>query len=171
MDADEEELWKDMEGVIRSACESFVSSRVTECENLNNDLIGKLNGMLDHVEEIEKRAPAIIEEYRQKITDKVKDMLSDAAIDESRILTEVTLYADRSCVDEELVRLRSHIKGTIDTLNAGGSVGRKLDFIAQEMNREANTILSKSTDLSTSNVAIDLKTDIEKVREQIQNIE
>ena len=98
-------------------------------------------------------------------------MLNDASIDESRILTEVTLYADRVCVDEEIVRLKSHIKGTEDTLRAGGSVGRKLDFIAQEMNREANTILSKSTDLSTSNVAIDLKTDIEKVREQIQNIE
>ena len=171
MDVDEEELWKDMEKVIRSACDAFVKSRMEEGDNLKADLIGKLNGMLVYVEDIEKRAPAIIEEYRQKITDKVKDMLGDAAIDESRILTEVTLYADRSCVDEELVRLRSHIKGTVDTLNAGGSVGRKLDFIAQEMNRVANTILSKSTDLSTSNVAIDLKTDIEKVREQIQNIE
>ncbi|MCR5507907.1 MAG: YicC family protein [Lachnospiraceae bacterium] len=171
MEVDEKELWSDMEAVIRSACEAFVKSRLDEGENLKNDLIGKLDGMLNYVEEIEKRAPAIIEEYRQKIKDKVSDMLSDASIDESRILTEVTLYADRSCVDEELVRLRSHIKGTVDTLNAGGSVGRKLDFIAQEMNREANTILSKSTDLSTSNVAIDLKTDIEKVREQIQNIE
>ncbi|MCR5357644.1 MAG: YicC family protein [Lachnospiraceae bacterium] len=171
MDIDEEELWNDMEKTIRSAAEAFVKSRLDEGENLKADLIKKLNGMLVYVEDIEKRAPAIIEEYRNKITEKVKDMLGDASIDESRILTEVTLYADRSCVDEELVRLRSHIKGTVDTLNAGGSVGRKLDFIAQEMNREANTILSKSTDLSTSNVAIDLKTDIEKVREQIQNIE
>jgi uncharacterized protein (TIGR00255 family) len=127
--------------------------------------------MLNYVDAIEKRAPAIIEEYRQKVNDRVKDMLADAKIDESRILTEVTLFADRICVDEEIVRLKSHIESTRDTLSAGGSVGRKLDFIAQEMNREANTILSKSTDLSTSNVAIDLKTDIEKVREQIQNIE
>ena len=132
---------------------------------------GKLEEMLGYVDEIEKRAPAIMDEYRQKITERVRDMLADVKIDESRILTEVALFADRVCVDEEIVRLRSHIKSTEDTLKTGGSVGRKLDFIAQEMNREANTILSKSNDLLTSNVAIDLKTDIEKVREQIQNIE
>ena len=170
-DVNEEELWNDMEAVLRRACEAFVQSRVAEGDNLKKDLVSKLEGMMVYVGDIEKRAPAIIEEYRKKMYDKVRDMLGDASIDEGRILTEVTLFADRSCVDEELVRLRSHIKATVDTLNAGGSVGRKLDFIAQEMNREANTILSKSTDLSTSNVAIDLKTDIEKVREQIQNIE
>ena len=98
-------------------------------------------------------------------------MLSGAQFDEGRIITEVTLFADKVAIDEELVRLHSHIKATKDTLNAGGSVGRKLDFIAQEMNREANTILSKCNDLTISNVAIELKTDIEKVREQIQNIE
>ncbi len=168
---DEDELWNDLEAVVRSACEGFVASRLSEGENLKNDLIGKLDTMLNYVDTIEKRAPAIIEEYRKKVNDRVKDMLADAKIDESRILTEVTLFADRICVDEEIVRLKSHIESTRDTLRAGGSVGRKLDFIAQEMNREANTILSKSTDLSTSNVAIDLKTDIEKVREQIQNIE
>ncbi|MCR4808072.1 MAG: YicC family protein [Lachnospiraceae bacterium] len=170
-EVDEEELWKDLEATVRKACEAFVESRLKEGENLQNDLLSKLKGMLKHVDEIEKRAPAIIEEYRKKMFDRVSEMVKDAAIDESRILTEVTLYADRVCVDEEIVRLKSHIKGTADTLKEGGSVGRKLDFIAQEMNREANTILSKSTDLSTSNVAIDLKTDIEKVREQIQNIE
>ncbi|MCR5001333.1 MAG: YicC family protein [Lachnospiraceae bacterium] len=170
-EVDEEELWKDLEGVVRRACEAFVESRLKEGENLKKDLIMKLESMLKYVDEIEKRAPAIIEEYRTRMFDRVSDMLADASIDESRILTEVTLYADRVCVDEEIVRLKSHIKGTEDTLNEGGSVGRKLDFIAQEMNREANTILSKSTDLSTSNVAIDLKTDIEKVREQIQNVE
>ncbi len=170
-EVDEEELWNVLEKVVRKACEAFVRSRVSEGENLKADLISKLDGMIGYVEEIEKRAPAIIEDYKRRIREKVSDMLSDAAIDENRILTEVTLYADRVCVDEEIVRLKSHIQSTKDTLNAGGSVGRKLDFIAQEMNREANTILSKSTDLSTSNVAIDLKTDIEKVREQIQNIE
>ena len=168
---DEDELWKDIEDTVRKACDGFVSTRLSEGENLKNDLISKLDGMLVYVEDIEKRAPEIIAEYRKKITDKVSDMLKDAGIDESRILTEVTLFADRVCVDEEIVRLKSHIKNTKDTLNAGGSIGRKLDFIAQEMNREANTILSKSNDLLTSNVAIDLKTDIEKVREQIQNIE
>nr|MCR4683964.1 DUF1732 domain-containing protein [Lachnospiraceae bacterium] len=105
------------------------------------------------------------------ITERVTEMLEDAKIDEARILTEVTLFADRICVDEEIVRLRSHVEHTKQTLLEGGSVGRKLDFIAQEMNREANTILSKSNDLITSDHAIDLKTDIEKVREQIQNIE
>lgn len=168
---DEDELWKDIESAVRKACEGFVNTRLSEGENLKNDLISKLDGMLVYVEDIEKRAPDIISEYRRKITDKVNDMLKDASIDESRILTEVTLFADKVCVDEEIVRLKSHIKSTKDTLNAGGSVGRKLDFIAQEMNREANTILSKSNDLLTSNVAIDLKTDIEKVREQIQNVE
>ena len=168
---DEEELWNDLEKAIRSASEGFVSSRLAEGDNLKKDLIGKLEEMLGYVEEIEKRAPSIVEEYRQKITDRVKDMLADVKIDESRILTEVALFADRVCVDEEIVRLKSHIKSTEDTLKTGGSVGRKLDFIAQEMNREANTILSKSNDLMTSNVAIDLKTGIEKVREQIQNIE
>ncbi len=127
--------------------------------------------MLTYVDEIEKRAPEIIEEYRSNLLDKVKDLLADSSIDESRILGEVTLYADKICVDEEIVRLRSHINTTKDILAGGGSVGRKLDFIAQEMNREANTILSKANDLATSDIAIDLKTDIEKVREQIQNIE
>ncbi len=168
---DESELWNDLENVLRKACEMFVDARIKEGENLKADLCGKLEEMLKLVEEIEKRAPEIIAEYRTKIYDRVKELVSDVNVDETRLLTEVTLFADKVCVDEEIVRLKSHITGTKDTLNSGGSVGRKLDFIAQEMNREANTILSKSNDLMTSNVAIDLKTDIEKVREQIQNIE
>ena len=104
-------------------------------------------------------------------TKKIQEILGDRQMDEGRIATEVTIYADKICVDEETVRLRSHIKTTKDTLEAGGSVGRKLDFIAQEMNREANTILSKANNLEISDTGINLKTDIEKVREQIQNIE
>ena len=127
--------------------------------------------MLEQVDYISERSPEILKAYRTKLEDKVKELLGDAQIDENRILTEVTLFADKICVDEEIVRLRSHIEHTKSTLLEGGSVGRKLDFIAQEMNREANTILSKSNDLDTSNKAIDLKTEIEKVREQIQNIE
>ena len=134
-------------------------------------LLAKLNAMLSGVGFIEQRAPQIIAEYKQKLRDKVKELLEDTRIDEARLLTEVTLFADKVCVDEELVRLRSHITTTRESLLEGGSVGRKLDFIAQEMNREANTILSKTTDLETSNRAIELKTEIEKVREQIQNIE
>ena len=151
--------------------EGFVETRIKEGENLKNDLCEKLDGMLAHVDFITERSPEIIAEYKQKLTDKVKELLEDTKIDESRLLMEVTIFADKVCVDEELVRLRSHIEATKDALIKGGSIGRKLDFIAQEMNREANTILSKSSDLEISNRAIELKTEIEKVREQIQNIE
>ncbi len=168
---DEEELWKELQKAIQGASEEFVNTRIVEGENLKNDLIEKLDGMLTQVAFIEERSPQIIAEYKAKLTERVKDMLGDTAIDESRILTEVTIFADKVCVDEELVRLRSHIQTTKDTLIEGGCIGRKLDFIAQEMNREANTTLSKSNDLAISNCAIDLKTEIEKVREQIQNIE
>lgn len=168
---DEEELWTYVEKALRSALEMFVEARVKEGENLKNDIILKLDNMLENVSFIEDRAPEIIKEYHEKLTNKVSEYLADSSIDEARILTEVTLFTDKICVDEEIVRLKSHISATKDALNAGGSLGRKLDFIAQEMNREANTILSKANDLKTSNQAIDLKTDIEKIREQIQNIE
>lgn len=168
---DEEEVWNLLEEALTGACEQFVESRITEGDKLKADLISKLDYMLELVDNIEERSPAIIQEYRQKLEDKVYELLSDSNIDESRIATEVTIFADKICVDEETVRLRSHIESTKDTLNEGGSVGRKLDFIAQEMNREANTILSKANDLDVSNWGISLKTEIEKVREQIQNIE
>ncbi len=168
---DEEELWQLLDKAVRGAAESFVETRIREGEHLRDDLIGKLSGMLENVDFITERSPQIVEEYRQKLTEKVRELLEDTKIDENRLLMEVTIFADKVCVDEELVRLRSHIETTKDTLIAGGSIGRKLDFIAQEMNREANTILSKSSDLEISNHAIELKTEIEKVREQIQNIE
>lgn len=168
---DEEELWKLLEAALTKACEGFVETRIREGENLKNDLIAKLDGMLVHVDYIEQRAPELLKEYRERIVSKVSELLQDSHIDEARILTECTIFADKVCVDEEIVRLRSHIEATKAALIEGGSVGRKLDFIAQEMNREANTILSKANDLSTSNHAIELKTDIEKIREQIQNIE
>lgn len=168
---DEEELWKELKKALDGAAELFVQSRITEGENLKNDLIKKLDGMLELVDFIAERSPQILAEYRQKLQDKVKEMLGDNTVDEGRLLTEVTIFADKVCVDEEMVRLRSHIETTKKTLLAGGSIGRKLDFIAQEMNREANTILSKSNDLEISNCGIELKTEIEKVREQIQNIE
>lgn len=168
---DEEALWQLLSKALKGAAEGFVETRIKEGENLKNDLVAKLNGMLTHVDFITDRSPIIIAEYRQKLEDKVKELLEDTKIDENRLLMEVTIFADRVCVDEELVRLKSHIEATRDTLLNGGSIGRKLDFIAQEMNREANTILSKSNDLEISNRAIELKTEIEKVREQIQNIE
>ena len=168
---DEEELWQLLEEALRGAAEGFVETRVREGENLKSDLIGKLDGMLAHVDYITERSPQIIVEYKQKLKGKVAELLEDANVDENRLLMEVTIFADKVCVDEELVRLRSHIETTKENLLQGGSIGRKLDFIAQEMNREANTILSKTTDLKVSDVGISLKTDIEKVREQIQNIE
>ena len=170
VDVDEEELWNMLEKTIRKAAEGFVESRIKEGENLRADMVSKLEGMLKLVDYIAERSPAIVQEYKKRLEEKVKELL-DSNVDENRILTEVTIFADKSCVDEELVRLRSHIETTKDTLVAGGSVGRKLDFIAQEMNREANTTLSKANDLEISNAAIELKTEIEKIREQIQNIE
>jgi uncharacterized protein (TIGR00255 family) len=168
---DEEEIWHILEKAVRGACEKFVETRIREGEALKNDLIAKLDEMLKLVDYIEERSPQIISEYRKKLENKVQELLTDAQVDESRIATEVTIFADKICVDEEIVRLRSHVEATKAALLAGGSIGRKLDFIAQEMNREANTTLSKANDLEISNRAIDLKTEIEKVREQIQNIE
>lgn len=168
---DEEGIWKDLEKTIRMAAEAFVKSRVKEGENLKNDLCAKLDGMLSHVAYIEENSPKIIDEYKQKLQSRVHELLGDQNIDENRLLMEVTLFADKVCVDEEIVRLKSHIEMVKSTIAEGGSVGRKLDFIVQEMNREANTVLSKSTDLEISNRGIELKTEIEKVREQIQNIE
>ncbi len=168
---DEKELWSVLEKAIRGACEQFVASRIKEGEHLRADLCDKLDGMLTYVDFIEERSPVLLKEYKERLEEKVKELLGDKQIDDARIATEVTIFADKVCVDEETVRLKSHIKSTKETLMAGGSVGRKLDFIAQEMNREANTILSKANDLEISDIGINLKTDIEKVREQIQNIE
>ena len=168
---DEDSMWKILSEVVEEAADSFVESRVREGEHLKNDLLGKLDYMLEQVAFIEERSPRVVAEYRMKLEEKVHELLESASIDEGRIATEVTIFADKICVDEETVRLRSHIEHTRKELLAGGSVGRKLDFIAQEMNREANTILSKANDLEISDTGINLKTDIEKVREQIQNIE
>ena len=137
-----------------------------------SDIIIKLDGMLEKVGYIEMRSPEIVAEYRGKLEDKVRELLADTQVDEGRIAAEVVIFADKICTDEEVVRLRSHIIHMKETFQAEESgIGRKLDFIAQEMNREANTILSKANDIEVSNYAIDLKTEIEKVREQIQNIE
>lgn len=168
---DEKELWKGLEKTLRGAAENFVQTRIAEGANLRDDLVGKLDRMLVHVDFITERSPLIISRYKEKLREKIQELLEDTRVEEPRILTEVTIFADKVCVDEELVRLRSHISQTKEALAVGGSVGRKLDFIAQEMNREANTILSKTTDLDISGCAIELKTEIEKVREQIQNIE
>ncbi len=171
---DEEEVWSGLKKAINGAGKQFLDSRVREGEFLCNDLKEKLDGMLENVEYIAERSPVIIQEYKTKLREKIQDLLEDKQVDENRLAMEVTIFADKVCVDEELTRLRSHVLATKETLVNGDDkdgIGRKLDFLAQEMNREANTILSKSTDLKISDRGIALKTDIEKVREQIQNIE
>ncbi|WP_310602577.1 YicC/YloC family endoribonuclease [Anaerosporobacter sp.] len=168
---DETELWNILEEAIRHACEQFVESRTREGEHLKNDLNSKLDSMITFVDAVESRSPQIVTEHREKITAKVQELLGDTKIDESILATEITVFADKICVDEETVRLKSHITNMKQSLEEENGIGRKLDFIAQEMNREANTILSKANDLEITNIAIDLKTEIEKVREQIQNIE
>ena len=171
---DEEEVWGGLKKALNEAGQKFLDSRVREGEFLCKDLTAKLDGMRENVEYIAERSPEIIVEYKSKLREKIRDLLEDKQIDENRLAMEVTIFADKVCVDEEITRLRSHIGATKDTLLSGDDkdgIGRKLDFLAQEMNREANTILSKSTDLKISDRGIALKTDIEKVREQIQNIE
>ena len=156
---------------LEEATAHFSFSREKEGENLKHDILAKLEGMKENVAFIEERYPDIVREYRKKLEDKVTELLGDSGIEENRIAAEVVIYSDKICVDEETVRLKSHIDGMRDELLKGGNVGRKLDFIAQEMNREANTILSKANDIQVSDHAIDLKTEIEKIREQVQNIE
>lgn len=168
---DADELWKVLEPVLCKACEQFVESRESEGRHLCTDLNDKLDYMLRLVDKVEQRSPEVVKQYREKITNKVSELLGDTKIDEGILATEVTVFADKACVDEETVRLRSHITNMKQAILTSEGVGRKLDFIAQEMNREANTILSKANDLEITNIAIDLKTEIEKVREQIQNIE
>lgn len=171
---DEEEVWSGIRKAVEQAGIRFQESRMKEGEFLCKDLSDKLDGMLENVEYISERSPEIIREYKARLREKIQDLLEDKQVDENRLAMEVTIYADKVCVDEEITRLRSHIIATRSTLQSGDDkegIGRKLDFLAQEMNREANTILSKSTDLKISDRGIALKTDIEKVREQIQNIE
>ncbi len=168
---DEDEIWSELEVVIKEACDKFVSTREREGEHLKNDLINKLDALDEKVTQVEEYSPAVVEAYRQKLETKVHELLEDVQIEESRIAAEVIMFSDKICNDEETVRLHSHIKGMKKMLLENEGIGRKLDFMAQEMNREANTILSKSNDLTVSNIAIDLKTEIEKIREQIQNIE
>ena len=167
----EDELWSRMEGPLNEACRKFAEAREREGENLKKDLLLKLEGLDQMVSKVEERSPMVVQAYREKLEAKVHELLEDSQIDDSRIAAEVVLFSDKICNDEETVRLHSHIRGMKNILTEKEGIGRKLDFMAQEMNREANTILSKSNDLEVSDIAIDLKTEIEKIREQIQNIE
>lgn len=167
----EEEMWSLLENALKEAFARFVNTRAKEGEALKEDIRGKLSEMDSHVDFIEERLPSIITEYKGKLTERTKELLENALIDESRIAAEVTMFADKIAVDEELVRLRTHIRHMWDILEQNGEKGRNMDFVAQEMNRESNTILSKSNDIEVTNRGIELKTCVEKIREQIQNIE
>ena len=167
----EEELWNGLKEALEGAFGQFVKTRKAEGENLKKDILSKLDFLETEIVFVEERSPQIVAEYRAKLEEKMKELLADTQIEDSRIAAEVILFADKICTDEEVVRLKSHIRHMRATLEEKEGIGRKLDFIAQEMNREANTILSKANDLEVSNHAITLKTEIEKIREQIQNIE
>ena len=166
-----EHIWMQVRECIVKALEEFVAARSLEGEHLHKDLMDKLEILLKNTREIEERVPLVMERYHNKLKEKISALLEESNIDESRIITEVAIYADKISIDEELVRLKSHINAVEKELEVGENIGRKIDFISQELNREANTILSKSDDMDISNRAIELKTCIEKIREQIQNIE
>ena len=168
---DEDELWNGLKEALEGAFSQFVEMRTKEGERLKEDILLKLDPLSEQIRFIEERSPQIIAEYRTKLEEKMRELLEDTQIDDNRIAAEVILFADKICTDEEVVRLKSHIQHMKETLEESNGIGRKLDFIAQEMTREANTILSKANDLDISNRAISLKTEIEKIREQIQNIE
>ena len=171
MEADEDSLKTLVLEALDACVAQFVDSRIAEGNRLETDLIAKMDEMLVLVDRLEVRSPHIIEEYRARLKTKVSELLEDTHIDEARVAQEVVIYADKICIDEEMVRLKSHVSETRGVFDLDKEVGRKLDFLAQELNREANTILSKSTDVEIADIGITLKTLIEKVREQIQNIE
>ena len=168
---DEELVWNHLSPVLAEAFSAFKESRVKEGEALKANILAKLDDMQRIADYIEGFLPQIIAEYRGKLETRVREFLDSGTIDDARIAAEVTIFADKTAIDEELVRLKTHIVNMRDILQNGGEVGRNLDFIAQEMNRESNTILSKSSNINITNIGIELKTCIEKIREQVQNIE
>lgn len=157
--------------VINRGCAEFAEARKIEGERLKEDMLVKLKNIKKNISIIQEKSPEAVDNYKKTLKSKIEELINSKIYDESRILTETAIYADKVCIDEEIVRLKSHVEAVSKELAFGGAVGRKLDFIAQEMNREANTILSKTPDVAISETAVELKTDIEKLREQIQNIE
>ena len=168
---DEEQAWADVSQVLETALEHFCAMRAAEGEKLKQDILGRLGAIAGRLEEIERQSEGRLERYREKLAARMRAVLENTEIEENRILLEAALYADRSAIDEETVRLRSHLAQFEGILAGGGPVGRKLDFLVQEMNREVNTIGSKAGDLEITAAVVDLKAEIEKIREQIQNIE
>ena len=168
---DEEEIWRDVSEVANGALALFLEMRKTEGAKLYDDVLSRLAAIEDNVTKIEDRSPKVNDEYRDRLFAKLQEVLQDTNIDEQRVLTEAAIFADKTAVDEETVRLRSHIAQFRGLLEAKEPVGRKLDFLVQELNREVNTIGSKCQDITITKMVVDMKAEIEKIREQIQNIE
>lgn len=170
-DIDEEQLWSDLRTVVESALENFLKMRETEGERMRADILSRLETIEGNVKFIEERSPIIVESYRNRLYDRMKEVLGNTGIDENRILLEAGIFSEKTAVDEETVRLRSHIAQFREMLESSEPIGRKLDFLVQEMNRETNTIGSKIQDIEVTRIIVDQKSEIEKIREQIQNIE
>ena len=170
-EADEEQMWEDLKTVAEEALANFITMRETEGERMKADISGRLDTIEGNVDFIEQRSPMIVEAYRKRLYDKMCEVLEGKGMDENRILLEAGVFSEKTAVDEETVRLRSHIAQFREMLESGEPIGRKLDFLVQEMNRETNTIGSKVQDIEVTKIVVDQKSEIEKIREQIQNIE
>ena len=168
---DEEDLWGKVQGVVREALAKFIEMRETEGEKLKTDVLSRADNIITNVAYIEERSPETVKLYSEKLLERMKNVLGDTQVDEARLLTEAAIFADKVAVAEETVRLRSHIDQLHEMLSSGEAIGRKLDFLVQEINREANTIGSKAQDVDIARRVIDIKAEVEKIREQIQNIE
>ncbi len=168
---DEERIWNAVKTVAETAVSKFIEMRETEGGKLRGDILSRADYIIECVEFIEGRSPETVREYNEKLKQRMKELLGDAAVDEQRLLNEAAIYADKIAVDEETVRLRSHISQLRDFMNSSEAIGRKLDFLVQEINREANTIGSKAQDVDIAKKVIAIKAEVEKIREQVQNIE
>lgn len=168
---DLEAIWDEISSLLKMAIENMISMRMAEGEKLASDILVKCNFIEDIVSSIEEKADSVVCTYKKRLEDRLSNLLGEVSVDESRVAMEVAIFADKASIDEEIIRLRSHINQLRKTLSLEEPIGRKLDFLVQEMNREANTIASKSTDLEITNKVIDIKNIIEKIREQVQNIE
>lgn len=168
---DEERIWNAVKTVAETAVSKFIEMRETEGGKLRGDILSRADYIIECVEFIEDRSPETVREYNEKLKQRMKELLGDAAVDEQRLLNEAAIYADKIAVDEETVRLRSHISQLREFMNSSEAIGRKLDFLVQEINREANTIGSKAQDVDIAKKVIAIKAEVEKIREQVQNIE
>ena len=170
-ETDEEEIWNAVRQTAQKALDSFIRMRGTEGAKLREDILNRSAEILECVKFIEERSPQTVKEYKEKLEARIRELLSDAHVDEQRLLTEAAIFADKVAVDEETVRLRSHIEQLHKFLDSPNAIGRKMDFLVQEMNREGNTIGSKAQDVAIVRKVVDIKAEIEKIREQVQNIE